>query len=424
MQHSLTLTAPPLVTPGTAATATTTFVNGSTAAETNVAVTLTAPAGWTTHATTASTFASVAAGQTVTTTWQVTAPAGTAPGNFPLSAQATLTGTGPFSDSGSTNVAYASIPAAYGNVGISNDTNTTPGNFDGGGASFSAQALAAAGLSPGATFRHDGMTFTWPNVAAGVSDNIIASGQTVPLSGTGTTLGVFGASAYGTTSGAGQIVYTDGTSQAFSLSFSDWWSNGAALGGDFAATLSYLNNGGGQQTQTVHMSYASVPLIAGKTVKAVVLPYVSADAAAHTVAMHIFALGISSTTTQVVSLRAHANNMYVTAGSSPLIANSTTIGAAQSYDLLDQGNGNIALRAHANNMLVTAENAGASSLIANRTAVGPWETFQLIHNSDGSISLKAQANGDYVTAENAGAAALIANRTAIGPWEEFDLIND
>ncbi|MGH8888615.1 MAG: fascin domain-containing protein, partial [Acidothermaceae bacterium] len=73
---------------------------------------------------------------------------------------------------------------------------------------------------------------------------------------------------------------------------------------------------------------------------------------------------------------------------------------------------------------VTAENAGASSLIANRTSIGGWEEFDLIHNSDGSISLRAHANGDYVTAENAGASALIANRTAIGTWEEFDLIND
>jgi type 1 glutamine amidotransferase len=124
----------------------------------------------------------------------------------------------------------------------------------------------------------------------------------------------------------------------------------------------------------------------------------------------------------VVSLRAHANGKYVTAGSSPLIANSTTVGAAQQFDEISLGNGNIALRAHADSEYVCAENAGSSSLIANRAAVGSWETFQLIHNGDGSITLKAAANGRYVTAENAGAAALIANRTAIGPWEEFDLL--
>jgi beta-glucosidase len=126
----------------------------------------------------------------------------------------------------------------------------------------------------------------------------------------------------------------------------------------------------------------------------------------------------------VISLRAHANNMYVTAdnaGAQPLIANRTAIGPWEQFDQLDAGNGNIALRAHANNQIVTADNAGALPLIANRTAVGTWETFQLIHNPDGSVSLKALVNNNYVTADNAGAQPLIANRTAIGPWEQFDL---
>jgi hypothetical protein len=131
--------------------------------------------------------------------------------------------------------------------------------------------------------------------------------------------------------------------------------------------------------------------------------------------------------TGVISLRAHANNLYVTAdnaGAAALIANRTAIGTWETFDTVDAGGGNIALRAHANNLYVTAENAGAQPLIANRTAIGTWETFQLIHNGDGSVSLRALANNLYVTAENAGAAALIANRTAIGTWEEFDLIND
>nr|WSX74486.1 xylosidase [Streptomyces sp. NBC_00899] len=127
----------------------------------------------------------------------------------------------------------------------------------------------------------------------------------------------------------------------------------------------------------------------------------------------------------VVSLRARANNQYVTAdnaGTSPLIANRTSIGPWEQFDLLDLGSGNIALRAHANNLVVCADNAGASPLIANRTTAGAWETFQLLHNPNGTISLKAQINAMYVTAENAGAAALIANRTTIGGWEQFDLI--
>jgi hypothetical protein len=127
----------------------------------------------------------------------------------------------------------------------------------------------------------------------------------------------------------------------------------------------------------------------------------------------------------VVSFRARANSQYVTAdngGASPLIANRTSIGPWEQFDMMDLGGGNVSLRAHANNQYVCADNAGASPLIANRPSAGQWETFQLVRNSNGTVSLRAAANGDYVTAENAGAGALIANRTSIGNWEQFDLI--
>jgi hypothetical protein len=129
----------------------------------------------------------------------------------------------------------------------------------------------------------------------------------------------------------------------------------------------------------------------------------------------------------VISLRAMANNMIVTAdnaGASPLIANRTAIGTWESFDLINNSNATVSLRAHANNMIVTADNAGASPLIANRTAIGTWEQFTLINNSNGTISLRAMANNMIVTADNAGASPLIANRTAIGTWEQFTLISD
>lgn len=130
-------------------------------------------------------------------------------------------------------------------------------------------------------------------------------------------------------------------------------------------------------------------------------------------------------TSDDVSLRARANNRYVTAdnaGASALIANRTAIGTWETFDMIDLGSGKVAFRAHANNRFVTADNAGDSPLIANRSEAAAWETFTLIRNADGTESLKAQANGRYVTADNAGSSPLIANRTSIGPWEKFDLI--
>jgi hypothetical protein len=123
-----------------------------------------------------------------------------------------------------------------------------------------------------------------------------------------------------------------------------------------------------------------------------------------------------------VALRSRANNLYVTAGSSPLIANASSIGTAQRFDLIDLGGGNVALRAQVNSQYVCAENAGAANLIANRAAIGGWETFRRVNNSNGTVSLQSTANNRYVVAENAGAEPLIANRDAIGPWEQFDLI--
>ena len=132
------------------------------------------------------------------------------------------------------------------------------------------------------------------------------------------------------------------------------------------------------------------------------------------------------TTASVVSLKAHANGEYVDAATSStsLIADSTSIGTNETFDLLTNPDGTVSLRAHSDGDYVTAENAGASPLIANRAAIGQWETFDLISNSDGSVSFRAHANRDIVTADNAGASPLIANRTAIGPWEEFDIVRD
>ena len=49
--------------------------------------------------------------------------------------------------------------------------------------------------------------------------------------------------------------------------------------------------------------------------------------------------------------------------------------------------------------IVTAERAGSPPLIANRTAIGAWETFDPIDLGGGRIALRAHANGRYVTAE-------------------------
>ncbi|HZC51089.1 MAG TPA: glycoside hydrolase family 3 C-terminal domain-containing protein, partial [Mycobacterium sp.] len=232
VKQPFTLDAPAIAQPGSTLTATTTLPNPSSAPLSDVTMSLDAPSGWSAQATSPATFASVAPGQTAKTTWSISVPAGVSPGSYDLSAQATFTDTAgqdTVSDATTESVPYPSWAAAINNTGISDDANPTGANLDGGGASYSAQALAAAtpSLTPGASVTHDGLTFTWPDAQPGTPDNVVAGGQTVPLTGSGSTVGLLGAGDYGTASGTATITYSDGTSQSFPLSFADWWANTA-----------------------------------------------------------------------------------------------------------------------------------------------------------------------------------------------------
>jgi hypothetical protein len=51
------------------------------------------------------------------------------------------------SDTGSVKIARPSVAAAYNDTGAGDDSSTSPGNSDGGGTSYSAQALAAQALA-------------------------------------------------------------------------------------------------------------------------------------------------------------------------------------------------------------------------------------------------------------------------------------
>ena len=189
--------------------------------------------------------------------------------------------------------AATTLAAAFDDAGISDDTNTTAGNLDGSGASLSAQALAAAGLASGAAFAHDGVTFTWPDTASGTVDNVVADGQDIQVSGSGTALGFLGLSTYGDASGTGTITYNDGTTQSYTLGFANWWSATASAGSDIAATMPYLDNTSGKVTHAVNLYAATVPLQAGKTVSSVTLPN-AGTGAGQTPAMHIFAVGVAN----------------------------------------------------------------------------------------------------------------------------------
>jgi beta-glucosidase len=295
VRQPFTLTAPTVVTPGSTATVTTALPDTSSKPLSHVSVTLTVPTGWSATAASPSTFATVRPGQTAQTTWNVTIPADAAPGTNDLTATAAFgdaNGPGTATQAGQVSVPYASLSSAFGNPGISDDSNPGAANLDGGNTSYSAEALAAAGLTPGASFTHDGLTFTWPNAQPAAPDNVVASGQAIGVSGSGSTLGLIGTGDYGTASGTGTVTYTDGSTQPFTLTFPDWWSNSTLPGGDILATLPYINAPSGKENQQVSVYYVGVPLQPGKTVRYVTLPNVSQSASQGTTAMHVFAISV------------------------------------------------------------------------------------------------------------------------------------
>jgi beta-glucosidase len=295
VQQPFTLSAPGVVTPGSTATVTTSLPDTGSQSLRNVSVSLAVPAGWTATAASPSAFPAVQPGQAAQTTWDVTVPAGAAPGASQITATAGYAdadGPGTVTQTGQVSVPYASLSGAFDNAGISDDSNPGAANLDGGHLSYSAEALAAAGLTPGASFTRDGLTFTWPNAQPATPDNVVSGGQAIAVSGSGSTLGLVGTGDYGSASGTGTITYADGSTQQFTVTFPDWWSNTAPSGGGILATLPYLNAPTGKENQHVSVYYVGVPLQSGKTVRYVTLPDVSQAATQGQTAMHIFAVGV------------------------------------------------------------------------------------------------------------------------------------
>jgi hypothetical protein len=196
-------------------------------------------------------------------------------------------------------VAYpGSLLAAFNDAGISDDNNVTAANFDGGGASYSAQALAAQGWTPGTTKTVDGVNFTWPQSTPGWPDNAIAQGQTINVTApSGTqTLAFLGAATNGPSEGVVTEHYSDGSTAQDWLGLSDWTLNGGgsqpSYGNQTAIQLSYRNCSycsPTQQSVATYVFFAAVPVDAGKTLTSVTLPN-----GATTGALHVFSIGTST----------------------------------------------------------------------------------------------------------------------------------
>jgi beta-glucosidase len=341
----VTVSAPDTVDAGGTATVTATLVNDGDYAIPHARFTLQAPPGWTVDNPGP---VNVGARQSVTQSFTVTAPANASPGTRTFTVTVTPAGGAPVAE-GSTTVAvpYASMTAAYNNIGISDNSDPSAANYDGVGDSFSAQALGTGkpnALTPGGNVTIGGTTFRWPNAPAGTHDNVVTGGQTVDLSGSGsrsgTDLGFLGSSQNGTASGIVTIHYMDGSSQSFNLNIADWYANAPAVGNELVTTTSSWNfqsNPLGPHPVSVY--FASLPLQRGKKVSSVTLPVLTA--AGGTTAMHIFAMAVGNGTPTMgapyPSLAAAYDNAGISDNSDPSAANYDGTGESYSSQALAAG---------------------------------------------------------------------------------------
>ncbi|QDZ16261.1 glycoside hydrolase family 27 protein [Humibacter ginsenosidimutans] len=242
-------------------------------------VSLAVPTGWTVRAAHKTAHA-IKPGRSATESFNVTGPT-PPPGPHTdeltatvvyrsQSATARLTGV----DDIYSNVPYPNLAAAFNNVGITDSTDYSVGDFDGDGNSFSADQLKSVGVTPGSTVDFGGASFTWPDVAAGTNDNVQANGQTITASGSGGTLAFLGSEA-GDVQGTVTVTYSDGTTSTGQLGFPNWsFSSATEFGSQVAISTQGRNTpqGYGDSAYAYRVFYNTIPLTSGKTVASVTLP--------------------------------------------------------------------------------------------------------------------------------------------------------
>ena len=198
--------------------------------------------------------------------------------------------------------AYAANPVLpFNNVGVTQDP-TSNADFDTVGYSYYAPALLLAGVSGGSTVSAEGLQFTWPNVASGQPDNMVADGQSVditPADGA-TRIGFLGAAdhgpslsqvtlTYSTTDENGDIYEVD---RVADLNFSDWTLNGGAAApepGNVAAvtTLARAMLSAAPDPTKTYVFATVLPIDTTMTLKRVTFPPSSSVSGGQ---MHLFAV--------------------------------------------------------------------------------------------------------------------------------------
>ncbi|NJC20988.1 alpha-glucosidase (family GH31 glycosyl hydrolase) [Arthrobacter pigmenti] len=235
---------------GNNTTVTATFVNAGTKPKFDVVLTPELPEGWEVLESSGTEARKVDPGKSVTAEFVVTPSSDAAAGLQTLRVSADYKDVSKtersVSGANQLDVAYGSLQGAFNAVSITDLNTAANGNFDGGGATFSADALAAAGATPGATITvgegDSAINYTWPT-PVGEPNSVEPAGQTIALQGQGTHLAILGTAASG--SGVNPeltLTYTDGTVQKANVFFPNWLPQGSLGGAQVAIRSMGRNN--------------------------------------------------------------------------------------------------------------------------------------------------------------------------------------
>lgn len=192
-----------------------------------------------------------------------------------------------------TVAAPGTLLAAYNNTGVSDDAGDhDEADFDGGGWSYSRQALAGAGLAPGKQGTvGGGLSFIWPDSTSGRPDNVSAAGQVVELADPARQLSFLGSGVNGNQQSRATVTYTDDSTDTVDLALTDWTVGGGAgtvqYGNEIVARAAYRNVAGADRDPVDTYVFATRPFSApaGKAIARVTLPEDSD--------LHVFTLAVS-----------------------------------------------------------------------------------------------------------------------------------
>ena len=320
----------------------------------------------------------------------------------------------------SVSTTYPNLAASFNDIGVTADNNTNPGDFDGGGASFSQTAVTNAGAGPGATVNSSGIAFTMPNVAGSTNDDTVAQGQKITLSGGGT-LGFLVSASYGPATGTGTVTYTDGSTQSYTLTVPDWWSTTAPSGGAVAINSAYQNRA--NDTTYAHTGdIFSIPvaLTPGKTVASVTLPPGGALTAG-TPAIHVFAMATSGAGT---SPEGPFGGTAAAIPGTVQAENYDTGGPGVAYNVTSvDGSGN-SYRSDGVDLEATSDTGGGDDV--GWTATGQWFKYTVKVATAGThtVSFRVAApsavtDGFHLSSSSGANLSGTVNIAATGGWQTW-----